>query len=76
MDILHCFSLSNGHTLILSCADRFARRFIVFPLDNALAETSAYSFSSSWISISGIPTTISVDRGSQFNLALSAITRP
>ena len=61
---------SRGFTHILTAIDRFPRWAIACPLNDISAENTASVFLDSWVSNHGVPTTITADRGAQFQSTL------
>ena len=58
---------SNSFTYSLTCVDRFTRWPIAVPLSDTSTETVGRKLMYSWISMFGVPPTITTDRGSLFS---------
>nr|VZI39181.1 unnamed protein product [Spirometra erinaceieuropaei] len=61
---------SNGFTHLLTCVDRYTRWAEGIPLPNAQAETIVKAFVSHWVAMCCVPSTVTTDRGPQFESAL------
>ena len=70
VDIVGPLPISQGHKYLLTIIDRTTRWPEVIPLSNISADTCAQAFITGWVSRFGIPTDITVDRGTQFTSEL------
>ena len=66
VDIVCPLPNSNGYTYILVLVDRFSRWPVAVPIKDSCTETIINALMHDWISLYGIPETITSDRGSQF----------
>nr|VZI48219.1 unnamed protein product [Spirometra erinaceieuropaei] len=70
LDIVDPLPLSNGCSYLLTCVDRFTRWPEAIPLPDSAAPTVVKAFLSRWVAIFGSPSTITTDRGAQFEFNL------
>ncbi|BHF66233.1 hypothetical protein SprV_0200924900 [Sparganum proliferum] len=70
LDVVGPLPPSNGFTHPLTCVDRYTRWAEAIPLPNTQAETIVKAFVSRWVAIFGAPSTVTADRGAQFESAL------
>nr|VZI15764.1 unnamed protein product [Spirometra erinaceieuropaei] len=66
LDIVGPLPLSSGCSYLLTCVDRFTRWPEAIPLPDIAAPTAVKAFLSRWVTIFGAPSTITTDRGAQF----------
>ncbi len=70
IDVVGPLPPSNGFTYLLTCVDRFTRWAEAIPMPNQEADTIVKAFVSRWIAVFGAPSTITTDRGAQFESTL------
>ncbi|BHF71607.1 hypothetical protein SprV_0401466700 [Sparganum proliferum] len=66
LDIVGPLPPSSGCSYLLTCVDRFTRWPEAIPLPDIAAPTVVKAFLSRWVAIFGAPSTITTDRGAQF----------
>ncbi|BHF77823.1 hypothetical protein SprV_0602093300 [Sparganum proliferum] len=66
LDIVGPLPLSNGCSYFLTCVDWFTRWPEAIPLPDVAAPKVVKAFLSRWVAIFGAPSTITTDRGAQF----------
>ncbi|CAH8655800.1 unnamed protein product [Dicrocoelium dendriticum] len=70
VDIVGTLPPSNGFAHLLTCVDRFTRWSQPIPLRDTSTDSVSLVFVESWISLCGVPSTITTDRGTQFSSTL------
>ncbi|BHF63933.1 hypothetical protein SprV_0200692900 [Sparganum proliferum] len=70
LDVVGPLPPSNGFTYLLTCVDRYTRWAEAIPLPNVQAETIVKAIVSRWVAMFGAPSTVTTDRGAQFESAL------
>ncbi|BHF85511.1 hypothetical protein SprV_1002867800 [Sparganum proliferum] len=70
LDVVGPVPPSNAFTHVLTCVDRYTRWAEAIPLPNTQAEPIVKAFVSHWVAMFGAPSTVTTDRGAQFESAL------
>ena len=70
IDLVGPLPSCRGFTHLLTCVDRFTRWPEAIPLKNTSSDTIVRKFFDRWVTHFGCPTTITTDRGAQFESLL------
>nr|VZI26231.1 unnamed protein product [Spirometra erinaceieuropaei] len=70
LDVVSPLPPSNGFNHLLTCVGRYTRWAEAVLLPNVQAETIVKAFVSRWVAMFGAPSTVTTDRGAQFESIL------